>query len=191
MILKFRVSLPNIKGFARVYELPATTSLYNFHKIMRDDMEFAHDLLIQFKALGRTGDLVARYGLFDLGCGAVDGVTLADALKKGVASFVYFYDVTNKKNVIVTYEGEVEQVEGKHYPALVEILGPNPIEFENGYVAFVDLPESQKPLSPSKLGWNAISDDDNLDIDDDEDDEEEDGSDVEEDEDGGEVYDEE
>ena len=49
MILKYRVSLPGIKGFARVYELKSTTTLYEFHKRMRADMEFSHDQLIQFK----------------------------------------------------------------------------------------------------------------------------------------------
>jgi hypothetical protein len=30
------------------------------------------------------------------------------------------------------------------YPLLVESKGPNPIEFENGYVAFEDLPDDKK-----------------------------------------------
>ena len=130
MILKYRVSLPGIKGFARVYELKSTTTLYEFHKRMRDDMEFSHDQLIQFKGLDKSGSLVARYGMFDLGAGAVDDVTLADTIKKGIAEFTYFYDVTDRKSVIVTYEGEVEEEPGKTYPALVESKGPNPVEFE-------------------------------------------------------------
>ena len=109
MILKYRVSLPGIKGFARVYELKSTTTLYEFHKRMRDDMDFSHDQLIQFKGLDKSGSLVARYGMFDLGAGAVDDVTLADTVKKGIAEFTYFYDVTDRKSVIVTYEGEVEE----------------------------------------------------------------------------------
>ena len=32
MILRYRVSLPGLKGFARVYEVKETTSLYSFHK---------------------------------------------------------------------------------------------------------------------------------------------------------------
>ena len=39
MILRYRVSLPGIKGFARVYELKSTTTLYDFHKRMRDDIK--------------------------------------------------------------------------------------------------------------------------------------------------------
>lgn len=153
MILRYRVSLPGIKGFARVYEVKSTTTLYDFHKRMRDDMDFGHDQLIQFKGLDPIGALVARYGLFDLGAGAVDEVTLGQTVEKGITSFVYFYDVTNKKSVIVTYEGEVENPEHRAaYPVLVETKGPNPIDFENGYVAFEDLPDEQRHL-PGEPSW--------------------------------------
>ena len=158
MILKYRVSLPGIKGFARVYEL------------------------IQFKGLDKSGSLVARYGMFDLGAGAVDDVTLADTIKKGIAEFTYFYDVTDRKSVIVTYEGEVEEEPGKTYPALVESKGPNPVEFENGYVAYEDLPDEQKHL-PGESSWGKGDDaaddaddltDDIADVDEDDEDDEED-----------------
>ncbi len=187
MILRYRVSLPGIKGFARVYELKSNTTLYDFHKRMRDDMDFSHDQLIQFKGLDKSGSLVARYGMFDLGAGAVDDVTLEDTVKKGITEFTYFYDVTDRKSVIVTYEGEVEEVPGKTYPSLVESKGPNPIEFENGYVAYEDLPDEQKHL-PGESSWGKSDDassddaddaaDDIPDIDDDDDDDDDDDNDI-------------
>lgn len=187
MILRYRVSLPGIKGFARVYELKSTTTLYEFHKRMRDDMDFSHDQLIQFKGLDKAGSLVARYGMFDLGAGAVDDVTLADTLKKGITQFTYFYDVTDRKSVIVTFEDETDEVPGKTYPALVESKGPNPIEFENGYVAYEDLPDEQKHL-PGESSWGKGDDaaaddaddaaDDIPDIDEDDDDDEGDDDDL-------------
>lgn len=184
MVLRFRVSLPGIKGFARVYELKSNTTLYEFHKRMRDDMDFPHDQLIQFKGLDKKEKLVARYGMFDLGNGAADEVSVADTVAKGIASFVYFYDVTDRKSVIVTYEGEVEERPGITYPALVETKGPNPIEFENGYVAYEDLPDEQKHL-PGESSWGKSDkstedkDDDDDDVDDipDEDDDDDDDDD--------------
>ena len=193
MVLRYRISLAGLKGFARVYELKPTMSLYDFHKRLRDDLDFPHDQLIQFKALDAAGGLVARYGLFDLGSGAVDAVSLAETVEKGVASFLYFYDVANRKSVIVTYEGEVEERKGVVYPALVETKGPNPIEFENGYVAYEDLPDEQKHM-PGERSWSKDKgdtsfDDDDEDLDDEdldeEEDEEEDG-----DEDGKEIFEE-
>ena len=177
MILKFRVSLPGIKGFARVYELKSTTTLYEFHKIMRDDMNFPHDQLIQFKGLDADGELVAIYGMLEIGPGAADEVSVADTVKKGIASFCYFYNATDRKSVIVTYEGEVEPVPGRIYPALVEQKGPDPEAFENGYVAYEDLPDEQKHLPGENPGWgkDAEGDDDDLeDIDLEEDDDDDD-----------------
>ena len=186
MALRYRVSLAGLKGFARVYDLKPTTTLYEFHNLLRSELEFPQDQLIQFKALDADGGLVARYGLFDLGAGAVDTVTFKQTVAKGIASFVYFYDVANRKSVIITYEGEVADVPGALYPLLVETKGPVPAEFENGYVAYEDLPDDQKHLRNLK----AVSDDDDFDDDDDDDlDDDDDDADG-HDEDGEELYDE-
>ena len=51
MVYKYRVTLAGIKGFYRVYEMRGETTLYEFHKQMRADMEFPQDQLIMFKAM--------------------------------------------------------------------------------------------------------------------------------------------
>ncbi|MGM9786655.1 MAG: hypothetical protein ACI3ZS_07440 [Candidatus Cryptobacteroides sp.] len=162
MILKYRVSLPGLKGFARVYEVKDTTTLYSFHKQMRADMDFPQDQLVLFKAFGPDGDVSARYGIFDLGSGTIDAVSLGQCHKKGEDKFIYFYDTTNVKSVIVTFEGEGELRKGVVYPLLVETKGPNPIEFENGYVAFEDLPDDKK----KNIDDEDFDDDDDIDDDD-------------------------
>lgn len=197
MIYSYRVTLAGIKGFYRIYEMSGATTLYDFHKQMRSDMEFAQDQLIMFKALDDVGGVVARYGLFDLGNGTVDKVTVEQTAKAGVKSFIYFYDVLNKKSVIVTLEGIREGNGG--VPMIVDSKGPNPIEFENGYVAFEDLPDSQRHLPGQKPDWDSLGDDDDKDEDegagsgDDSSDEDDDKDDDDEkddgDEDGKEVYD--
>lgn len=176
MILKYRVSLPGIKGFARIYEVKSSTSLYSFHKQMRADMDFPQDQLVLFKAFGPDGEVSARYGIFDLGSGTIDAVTVGDCRKKGEDKFIYFYDTTNVKSVIVTLEDETDAAARPNviYPLLVETKGPNPVEFENGYVAFEDLPEDKKKA---------------LDDDDDDDDDDLDGED-EDDEGADEIFDE-
>lgn len=160
MVLKYRVSLPGIKGFARVYEVNANSTLYSFHKQMRADMDFPQDQMVLFKAVDKDGNAMSRYGIFDLGAGTIDSVTLAQTLKKGEDRFIYFYDTTNAKSVIVTYEGEAEAQPGAVYPMLVETKGPNPIEFENGYVAFEDLPDDKKKAPEEDWGDEDDDDDD-------------------------------
>ena len=178
MVFKLRVTLAGIKGFFRVYHVHGATTLYTLHKQIRADLEFPQDQLIIFKALDVTGAVVGRYGLFDLGWGTVDQTSLEKAIKAGATDFVYFYDVTNRKSVNITVEGEVEGVRvNPDFPVLAETKGPNPIEFENGYVAFEDLPDKQRHLP---------GEEEDEDFDDEDFDEEEE----EEDEDGKEIYDE-
>lgn len=206
MVYTYRVTLSGIKGFYRVYHINGENSLYSFYKQMRDDMEFPSDQVILFKGMDAEDCVVARYGLVDLGSGTVDEITLAQTIKSGIRSFVFFYDVTNRKSVIVTLEGVTENDSQTRMPTLVDSKGPNPIEFENGYVAFEDLPDDQRHL-PSESDKNrkgglasllsALSkDDDDSDLDDDSDcDNDEEDSDEDDelmgksDEDGIEIYD--
>ena len=166
MILKYRVSLPGLKGFARVYEVKDTTSLYSFHKQMRADMDFPQDQIVLFKSFDPAGNVAARYSITDLGFGTIDDVTCGTCHKREEDKFIYFYDTTNVKSVIVTFEGEGEPRLKALYPLLVETKGPNPIEFENGYVAFEDLPDDKRK--------NPDDDDDDDDFDDDDASEEDD-----------------
>lgn len=158
MTYRIRVSLPNIKGFARVYEVAARNTLYQFHKQMLADMEFPQDQVVLFKGLDAKGTVLARYATFDLGSGSIDAVTLEAAIAQGITSFVYFYDTTNKKSVILTIEGPAAAETAK--PALVEIKGPNPEEFiSGGYVAFEDLPPEKQKL-PDDDGYVEGDDED-------------------------------
>ena len=172
MVFKLRVTLAGIKGFFRVYHVHGATTLYTLHKQIRADLEFPQDQLIMFKALDVTGAVVGRYGLFDLGWGTVDQTSLEKAIKAGATDFVYFYDVTNRKSVNITVEGEAEGVRvNPDFPVLAETKGPNPIEFENGYVAFEDLPDKQRHLP----GEEEDEDFDDEDFDEEEEEEDEDG----------------
>ena len=171
MILRYRVSLPGIKGFARVYEVKDTASLYSLHKQMRADMDFPQDQVVLFKAFDCNGNVAARYSVFqDFGFGTIDHVTAGQCHKRGEDKFIYFYDTTNVKSVIVTFDGVGEERRNVLYPLLVETKGPNPIEFENGYVAFEDLPDDKKK-DPDDEDFD---DDDFDDVDEEDDDDTED-----------------
>ena len=205
MTYKYRVTLTGKKGFYRVYKVNAANTLYTFHKQMRADMEFPADQLILFKELDEAGEVLGRVGLFDMGFGAADQVILGKTGKDGVASFVYFYDVTNRKSVNITFEGEIDEPCAS--PEIIDSKGPDPIAFENGYVAFEDLPDEQRHLpgeSDKKkknpledllgIDLDKIGDEDDEDLDDedlDDEDEEEDDEDEEEekDDDTVEIYD--
>ncbi len=146
MIYQIRVTIPNIKGFYRLYKVNAANSLYSLHKRMQSDLEFPVDQPILFKAITLGNVVAARYALIDLGYGTVDDVTMGMAVKEGAASFEYFYDTKNKKKVILTIE---ECLEGNSVliPTLLnDVKGPVPAEFDAGYVAFEDLPKEKRKL---------------------------------------------
>ena len=162
MNYRYRVTLAGIKGFFRVYLVNGENSLYTFHKQLRADLEFPMDQPILFKALDADGAVIARYALMDIGFGAVDHVSIAATVKAGVASFVYFYDIASKKSVVITLEGESS--ESTASPRLLESKGPVPLEFENGYVAFEDLPEERRRLpGEARRGEDNEEDDDDFD----------------------------
>ena len=179
MAICLKITLPKIKGFLRLYKAAGATTLYNVHIRLRADLEFPQDQLILFKALDANEHVVARWGLFDIGDGAVEDISLSAALEKGVTHFVYFYDVANRKSVLVDIYEDDSPAPKADKLILAETKGPVPQEFENGFVALEDLPVEKQKL-PSE---------DDFDLDDedfDDEDEDEDAG----DEDGEEIYDE-
>lgn len=171
MFYKYRVTLEGIKGFYRLYVVSGSNTLYLFHKQLRSDLEFPQDQPILFKALDKENNVVARYALIDVGFKAVDEVSIGDTIKAGVTSFVYFYDVQSKKSVNICFEGVTEEKVAR--PTVKESKGPLPIEFENGYVAFEDLPEDKKKL-PFSDEDSEDDEMDDFDLEEEEDDEKED-----------------
>ena len=168
MVCTYRVTLEGIKGFFRVYKISGNNSLYTFHKQLRADLEFTVDQPILFKAFDEAGNVAARYALTDLGYGSVDKVSIAKTIADGVVKFVYFYDIAARKSVTVTLEAqETGEIDG---PVLIDSKGPIPLEFENGYVAFEDLPQQRRRLP----GEGSASDDDDDDDDDDDEDDDDD-----------------
>ena len=67
----------------------------------------------------------------------------------------------------MTFDGEGQERKNVLYPLLVETKGPNPIDFENGYVAFEDLPD-EKRKDPDDDDFEDFDDDDEADEGDDE-----------------------
>ena len=73
-------------------------------------MDFPQDQVVLFKAFDSKGNVAARYSVFqDFGFGTIDHVTAEQCHKRGEDKFIYFYDTTNVKSVIVTFEGIGEE----------------------------------------------------------------------------------
>ena len=194
MIYQFRVTLPGIKGFYRIYKVNSANTFYSFHKQLQADLEFPADQPILFKAMSGE-EVLARYALVDLGFGIVDEVAVEKAVKAGADHFEYFYDTKAKKKVIITLEGEETGNEVTVPTLMNDMKGPLPADFENGYVAFEDLPQEKRKLPGEKSPLEMLlgdddDDDEDLDDEEDDDDDEEDDDDDDEDDEEEEIYDE-
>lgn len=191
MIYQFRVTLPGIKGFYRIYKVNSANTFYSFHKQLQADLEFPTDQPILFKAMSGE-EVLARYALVNLGFGMVDEIAVEKAVKAGADHFEFFYDTKAKKKVIITLEGEETGNEVTVPTLMNDMKGPLPIEFENGYVAFEDLPQEKRKLPGEKSALEMLlgadDDEDDEDLEDEED--EEDDEDEEEDDETEEIYDE-
>lgn len=191
MIYQFRVTLPGIKGFYRIYKVNSANTFYSFHKQLQADLEFPTDQPILFKAMSGE-EVLARYALVNLGFGMVDEIPVEKAVKAGADHFEYFYDTKAKKKVIITLEGEETGNEVTVPTLMNDMKGPLPIEFENGYVAFEDLPQEKRKLPGEKSALEMLlggdDDEDDEDLEDEEDDE--DDEDEEDDDETEEIYDE-
>lgn len=175
MVYQFRVTLPGIKGFYRIYKVNSANTFYSFHKQLQADLLFPADQPILFKAYDADQNVLARYALIDLGFGIVDDVTIGKSIAGGAVTFDYFYDTKAKKRIIITLEA-TEEGNAITIPTLSDDMkGPEPAAFDNGYVAYEDLPqEKRKPSGERNLLAAILGEEDDEDLDDEDEDEEED-----------------
>ena len=82
MIYKYKASIPGSKVFMRKYEVRGETSLYKFHDYLQNDLEFSPDQMVAFRGLDEGEKFRSEYGLFDMGDGSMDMVTIAKTIEK-------------------------------------------------------------------------------------------------------------
>lgn len=133
MIYKYRASIPGSKVFMREYEVKGETTLYRLHDFLVNDLDFSPDQMVAFRGLSPQGKVVSEYGLFDMGDGSMDMVTIEKTVGKGETDILYVFDVRKDRVIRLTLVGEVEQAPRASYPRLVAEKGRNPEQFANGY----------------------------------------------------------
>lgn len=132
-IIKFKASIPGSKVFMREYEIPNNLTLYKLHTFLLDDLCFAPDQMVAFRGLIGSGAVLSEYGLFDMGDGTLDTVTIEKSLAKGEVVLQYVYDLRNDKVINLSYIGEQEPLSRTSYPRLVAEKGRNPEQFAKSY----------------------------------------------------------
>lgn len=133
MVYKYRASIPGSKVFMREYEIKGETSLYRLHDFLSNDFAFAPDQMVLFRGLDANDKFCSEYGLFDMGDGSMDMVSVAKTIAKGEVNLMYIFDLHKERGVKLTLIGEVEESRRASYPRLTAEKGRNPEQFAKGY----------------------------------------------------------
>ena len=157
MIYKYKASIPGSKIFMREYEVKGDTSLYDLHKFLLHDLGFVPDQMVAFKGVNDKGKTAAVYGLFDMGDGTMDSVSVEDTYKKGESKLVYVYDLHNDKVIELEFVETLNEERRASYPRLVAEKGRNPDQFAKKYE---DLDQFAEPVDDGGDDCDMIDDED-------------------------------
>ncbi len=143
MIYRLRATIAGNKIFMREYEVKDTSSLYSLNLYLQNDLSFAPDQMVMFRALDKNRKVKKEYGLFDLGDGAMDTVTLSNVFgTNGFSSLEYVYDMFKERAIILEKVFEEEGLARRSYPRLVAEKGKNPDQFSDNYDDFEHIIDS-------------------------------------------------
>ena len=143
--------------------------------------------MVLFEGYDEKGVLCSEYGLFDMGDGAMDTVTFDKVVQRGETELHYLFDLRNDRYIRLVFEGEVDFLPMRAYPALVEEKGQNPDQFHARFEEEPAVPTIHPSRSADK--FPSLDDDDFDDLDDDGDGDD-DKDDIFDDGEGEELYDE-
>ena len=147
MIYSYRATIPGNKIFMREYEVKGSTSLYSYSVYLINDLGFAPDQLVVFRALDKNGKVKKEYGLFDLGDGTMDSITIEQLVSQGLGSLEYVYDMFKDRALSLEVLSTGELFPKRSYPRLIAEKGKNPDQFSDNYDDFEQMLDTAEPES--------------------------------------------
>lgn len=136
MVYRLRATITGNKIFMREYEVRASSSLYALNLYLQNDLGFAPDQMVMFRALDKNGKVKKEFGLFDLGDGTMDSVTLLMIMSDGFEIIEYVYDMFKGRAIRLEMISQEEELARRSYPRLVAEKGKNPDQFSDNYDDF-------------------------------------------------------
>ncbi|MHC1779364.1 MAG: hypothetical protein AB9922_03885 [Bacteroidales bacterium] len=154
MVYRFKASIPGNKIFMREYEVKGSSSLYALHLYLQNDLGFAPDQIVLFRAIDIKGKVRKEYGLFNLGDGSMDSVTVDKFHGDGFKVLEYVYDMFKDRSLQMEIIATEEELARRAYPRLVAERGKNPDQFSDNYDDFehmIEPAEGDQILSEGEL----------------------------------------
>lgn len=143
MVCKYRASIPGSKVFMREYEIKGETSLYKLHDFLANDFGFDPAQMVVFRGYDVKDKFCSEYGLFDMGDGSMDMISIEKTIAKGEVNLYYVFDLHKDRVVKLTFVEEVAGSARVSYPRLVAGKGRDPEQFADGYN---DVDEYAEPI---------------------------------------------
>ena len=147
MILRYRMSLSKNKIFMREYAFRAEMKLYKLNDFLLNDLGFTPDLMSLFEGIDKNGRKRSKYGLFDMGDGSMDTVTLGDTIDRGFTKLNYIFDLKQPRYFILEFITDEEEDSRITYPDTLVEKGRNPDQFSEKYEDYVDYEKSSQMLN--------------------------------------------
>jgi len=126
---RFKATIASSKTFLRVYEVKTSQTLYDLHEHIQNDLGYAPDQMIEFRTLDKKGKQKHEYGLFDMGDGSIDNITLQALRQNDELTLLYVFDIRNDRALRLDFMEETEGSPRKVYPLTVEEKGTAPDQF--------------------------------------------------------------
>lgn len=133
MIYRYKATIPGSKTFFREYEVRSEMKLFKLHDFLQNDLGFAPDQMVIFQGVDSSGRLSREYGLFDMGDGSMDSVSIEKTFSRGEKTLRYLYNLSKGTYLELTFLSEGEYNPRASYPRLVAEKGHNPEQFSSKY----------------------------------------------------------
>jgi hypothetical protein len=130
MIYRLKITATFPKDFMRIVEIRASQTLYTLHEHLQRDLAYAPDQMIVFRTPGKKGKRTTQYGLFDMGSGSIDALTLAELKRRHELTLQYVFDMRNDRFLMIEFIDEGEASPRKVYPLTTDEKGLPPDQFD-------------------------------------------------------------
>ncbi len=131
MIYRFKATFDSLKGFMRQYELRGGNTLYDFHEHIVEDLSFAPDQMVVFYSVDNKGKVLRQYGLFNMGDGSMDEITIEQLLDRKETTLLYVFDMRDKRSLRLSFMETDDELPRKSYPRTADEKGTPPSQFVN------------------------------------------------------------
>jgi hypothetical protein len=112
--------------FVREYELPATATLLDFHRLVCADLGFGEGTMASFHTADREWTPMVEYTLIDMGGGAtMDSARIADVVRDVRQRLIYTFDLLDERALYMELTA-IEEARADGNPRVVRSEGDAP-----------------------------------------------------------------